>query len=281
VYSNSINEALNVKAPKSWSQGKGIKKFVSRISTQSALRFDGRTTNTKITEAYNPFHARINDSTLITLNQTLRNTIFFNKSDPKFGFDLNWQKIGTKALLNNGLEARENKFSNHHLRWSPGTRFIFNGETRIGKKESNTDFYSTRNYRIRYVDIEPKISYQPNAAFRISFLYKRSEKSNDVTLGGEKAISETAGIDLKYNVANKGSFQAYGKFILIRFDGTQNTPVAFEMQEGLKNGNNYTWGLTYQRTLSNNMQINFNYDGRKSPDVKIVHIGGVQVRVFF
>jgi hypothetical protein len=112
-------------------------------------------------------------------------------------------------------------------------------------------------------------------------LYRRSEKNNDVTLGGEKAISETAGIDLKYNVANKGSFQAYGKFILIRFDGTQNTPVAFEMQEGLKNGNNYTWGLTYQRTLSNNMQINFNYDGRKSPDVKIVHIGGVQVRVFF
>jgi hypothetical protein len=281
VYSNSINEALNVKAPKSWSQGKGIKKFVSRISTQSALRFDGRTTNTKIIEAYNPFYAEINDSNLITLNQTLRNSIFFNKSDPKFGFDLNWQKIGTKALLNNGLEARENKFSNHHIRWSPGTRFIFNGETRIGKKESNTAFYSTRNYRIRYVDIEPKISYQPNAAFRISFLYKRSEKNNDVALGGEKAISETAGIDLKYNVANKGSFQAYGKFILIRFDGTQNTPVAFEMQEGLKNGNNFTWGLTYQRTLSNNMQINFNYDGRKSPDVKIVHMGGVQVRVFF
>jgi len=281
VYSNSINEALNIKAPKIWSQGKGIKKLVARFSTQSALRFDGRTTNTKIIEAYNPFHAGINDSNLITLNQTLRNTIFFNKSDPKFGFDLNWQKIGTKALLNNGLEARENKFSNHHIRWSPGTRFIFNGETRIGKKESNTAFYSTRNYRIRYVEIEPKISYQPNAAFRISILYKRSEKNNEELLGGEKAISETAGLDLKYNVANKGSFQAYGKFILIRFDGTQNTPVAFEMQEGLKNGNNYTWGLTYQRTLSNNMQINFNYDGRKSADVKIVNIGGVQVRVFF
>jgi hypothetical protein len=53
------------------------------------------------------------------------------------------------------------------------------------------------------------------------------------------------------------------------------------MQEGLKSGNNYTWGITYQRTLSNNMQINFNYDGRKSPSVKTVHVGGVQVRVFF
>jgi hypothetical protein len=281
VYSNSINEAFNLKAPKNWSQSKGLKRFAARISTQSALRFEGRTTNTNLLEAYNPFLAGINDSSLITLNQTLRNSIFFNKSDPKFGFDLNWQKIATKALLNNGLEARENKFSNHRFRWSPGNRFIINGETRVGKKESNTAFYSTRNYRIRYFEIEPKFSYQPNAAFLISLLYKRSEKNNDEGLGGERAISETAGLDLKYNVANKGSFQANVKFILIKFDGIQNTSVAFEMQEGLKNGNNYTWGLTYQRTLSNNMQINFNYDGRKTADTKTIHIGGVQVRVFF
>ena len=99
--------------------------------------------------------------------------------------------------------------------------------------------------------------------------------------GGEKAVGNTAGLDLKYNVANKGSFQAKFNFILIAFDGTQNTPVAFEMQEGLRTGQNYTWGISYQRTLSNNMQLNVNYDGRKSPDVKTVHVGGVQVRLFF
>jgi hypothetical protein len=106
-------------------------------------------------------------------------------------------------------------------------------------------------------------------------------KNNAKENGGEHSLSQTAGLDLKYNVANKGSFQAKANIILVAFDGTQNTPVAFEMQEGLRNGNNYTWGITYQRTLSNNMQLNFNYDGRKSPDVKTVHIGGVQVRVFF
>ncbi len=281
VYSSSLNEALNLKAPKTWTQSKGIKKWIARISTQSALRYDGRTTNTNVLEAYNPFSAGIEDSSLITLNQTLRNSVFFNKSDPKFGFDLNWQRIGTKALLNNGLEARENRFSNHRIRWSPGSRFTFNGETRSGRKLSTTAYYSTRNYSIHYVEFEPKVSYQPNAAFRLTINYKRTVKNNSKELGGEKALSQTAGIDLKYNVANKGSFQAKANFILISFDGTQNTPVAFEMQEGLRNGNNYTWGVTYQRTLSNNMQINFNYDGRKSPNVKTVHIGGVQVRVFF
>jgi len=281
IYSSSFNEVLNLKAPKTWSQGKGWKKFIARISTQSALRYEGRTTNTNVVEAYNPFHAGIDDPDLITLNQTLRNSLFFNKSDPKFGFDLNWQRIGTKALLNNGLEARENQFSNHRIRWSPGTRFTINGETRSGRKLSNTDYYSTRNYSIRYIEFEPRVSYQPNAAFRLTLSYKHNVKNNAKENGGEHSLSQTAGLDLKYNVANKGSFQAKANIILVEFDGTQNTPVAFEMQEGLRNGNNYTWGITYQRTLSNNMQLNFNYDGRKSPDVKTVHIGGVQVRVFF
>ncbi len=281
IYSSSFNEVLNLKAPKTWSQRKGWKKFIARISTQSALRYEGRTTNTNLVEAYNPFHAGIDDPDLITLNQTLRNSVFFNKSDPKFGFDLNWQRLGTKALLNNGLEARENQFSNHRIRWSPGTRFTLNGETRSGRKLSNTDYYSTRNYSIRYIEFEPRVSYQPNAAFRLTISYKHNVKNNAKDNGGEHSLSQTAGLDLKYNVANKGSFQAKANIILVEFDGTQNTPVAFEMQEGLRNGNNYTWGITYQRTLSNNMQLNFNYDGRKSPDVKTVHIGGVQVRVFF
>jgi hypothetical protein len=69
--------------------------------------------------------------------------------------------------------------------------------------------------------------------------------------------------------------------IQIAFNGTPNTPVAFEMLEGLRSGRNYTWSAAYQRTLSGNMQISFSYDGRKSPDIKVVHVGNVQVRFFF
>jgi hypothetical protein len=104
---------------------------------------------------------------------------------------------------------------------------------------------------------------------------------NTAVDGEERALSHTAGTELKYNVAEKGSFQGRFNFILINFSGQQNTPVAFEMQEGLKSGNNFTWGINYQRTLSNNMQLNINYDGRKSPEAKTVHVGGVQVRLFF
>ena len=281
VFSNQFNQVLNVKAPTDWNKSKGIKKQIARISTQSAWRLDSRTTANDIAKAYNPLRAGVDDPELITLNQTFRNSVFFNRNNAKFGFDLNWQTISTKALLNNGLESRENKFSNHRIRWNPGERFTIGLETRNGLKRSIAEFFNTRDYQIQYTELEPRVSYQPNAAFRLTLNYKYSIKRNDILYGGEKASGNTAGIDLKYNVADKGSLQAKFNFILIAFDGIQNTPVAFEMQEGLRSGENYTWGISYQRTLSNNMQLNVNYDGRKSPDVKTVHVGGVQVRLFF
>jgi hypothetical protein len=215
------------------------------------------------------------------LNQSLRNSFFFNRSSPKFGFDLNFQQVGTKALLNNGFETRSNNFGNHRIRWSPGSKFTLSGETKNGVKVSLTDYFNTRSFNITYFDWEPRIAYQPNATFRVSTAYSRSIKKNAAEYGAEESSSDAISADVKYNVPNKGSLQAQVKVVDIRFNGAQNTPIAFEMQEGLRTGRNFTWGLSYQRTLSNNMQLNLSYDGRKSPDVKTVHVGNVQVRVFF
>lgn len=281
VFSNSFNQALNIRLPRSWNKEKGFKKFASRFSSQSAWRGDRRTTNDDIISAYNPFSSGIEDQELITLNQTLRNSFFFNRSNPKFGIDVNFQSIGSKALLNNGLELRENRFGNHRARWSPGNSITISGETRNGTKLSEAEFLTGRNFEISYFDWEPKVAYQPGPTFRTSVAYSRSTKKNKAELGGENSSSDEVTVDLKYNVPNKGSLQ--GKFTItdIKFDGDQNTPIAFEMQEGLRTGRNFTWGVSYQRTLSNNMQLNLSYDGRKSPDVNTIHVGNVQVRVFF
>jgi len=53
------------------------------------------------------------------------------------------------------------------------------------------------------------------------------------------------------------------------------------MLNALKTGYNYTWELSYQRNLTNNIQISINYNGRKSPNSNIINIGGAQVRAFF
>jgi hypothetical protein len=281
VYYNQFNEILNIRAPANWQNKKGLRKYIARLSAQSALRIDNRSRVSDFWKALDPLSRSVSDSLLITLNQSFRNSLFINKSDPVFGIDLNWQKLASKALLNNGIEAREHTFYQNRVRWNPGTRFGFTMEHRSGNKLSQAAFFGNRNYHITYFDLEPGFSYQSGAAFRLSLKYRQGNRKNKDLLGGEKAQVRNAGVDIRYNVASKGSLQSSFNLIEIDFNGVQNTPVSFEMLEGLRQGRNYTWNATYQRTLSNNMQINFSYDGRKSPDVAVVHIGSVQVRVFF
>jgi hypothetical protein len=69
--------------------------------------------------------------------------------------------------------------------------------------------------------------------------------------------------------------------VSIRFDGTGNSSLTYEMLEGLRAGTNFTWGISYQRSLGQNIQLNLTYNGRKSQDIDAVHSGGVQVRAFF
>jgi len=60
-----------------------------------------------------------------------------------------------------------------------------------------------------------------------------------------------------------------------------NASLDYEMLEGLQEGSNMTWEITYQQNLSKHMQLSINYNGRKSEESPIIHTAGVQVRAFF
>jgi hypothetical protein len=70
-------------------------------------------------------------------------------------------------------------------------------------------------------------------------------------------------------------------FIQIDYNATNNSSLAYEMLEGLKTGNNFTVGLSYQRKVAKNLQLNFNYNGRKSEENQMIHSGGMELRAFF
>ncbi|MGZ3921704.1 MAG: hypothetical protein ACXVC7_15500, partial [Bacteroidia bacterium] len=102
-----------------------------------------------------------------------------------------------------------------------------------------------------------------------------------IEVGLQKALLQTYAIELKFNQTEKGSLTGRADFIQIYFNDDQNSPVAYEMLNALNKGENYTWELSYQRNLSNNIQISINYTGRKTPHVNPVHLGGAQIRAYF
>ena len=264
------------------SSGKAMK-FISRFASQSAYRVDKKTNDNGALFTFNPVNINLNDSLLTALNYSLRQSIFFNQSAAVFGTDYTYQSNLSKQLLTNGYETRENTTHEWRWRWNVTKSWSLNSINVFGIKSNESAFLTTRNYKIEAYDLEQKLSYQPNTAFRISVLYKHNKKQNIIIEGFQKAELNDLGLELKFNQLEKGSLTGKADFINITYNDAlnQNTPVAYEMLNALKTGYNYTWELSYQRNLSNNIQVSINYSGRKSPDSKIVNIGGAQVRAFF
>ena len=150
-----------------------------------------------------------------------------------------------------------------------------------GTKRNSSDFFSTRNYRILSDQVEPRLSYQPGNAFRITASYKYMHKTNKEGSIGENAKSHRFGLDMKYNTVNSGSLTAKISMVDIQYNAPDDSYLSYELLEGLKNGRNYTWNVSLQRNVSNSIQLSLNYDGRKLQSAKTIHTGGVQVRAFF
>ncbi len=281
TYNNQFNQLINISTYNLWNNKTGMRKFVSRLSDQGTYTINRKTNNNDLTEAYNPFLNATNDSSLATLNSSLRNTFYFNRFGEVFGFELNYQDQENKFLLINGFESRSIITKSIRTRWNITRKILLNGEAIQGVKINSSQFFSTRDYNILYYSVEPKLTFQPNTVFRVSLAYTQNTKENFTGEVGAKAILQKISSEVKYNVVSKGSLLGKVNYILIRYNSNENSPLAFEMLEGLKIGKNVLWNLSYQRNLSNNMQVSVNYDGRKPESSKTIHTGGIQVRAYF
>ncbi|MGZ3921490.1 MAG: hypothetical protein ACXVC7_14415, partial [Bacteroidia bacterium] len=281
VLQNQMSVSFNVRPSAILKNPKhAMGKFANRWILQSAMRVDNKTSNNKSLDNFNPFLS-VNDTLLITSNNNLRQSIFFNQSSPVFGADYTYINNQSKQLLTNGIEKRT--LLSHEIKWRYNffKAWAVNSNNTFAQKGNRSQLFSTRNYLVESFESEQRLIYQPNTYFRLSGIYKYTQKENIIEGGLQKALLQTYAIELKFNQTEKGSLTGRADFIQIYFNDDQNSPVAYEMLNALNKGENYTWELSYQRNLSNNIQISINYTGRKTPHVNPVHLGGAQIRAYF
>ncbi len=259
-----------------------LMKFASKFVSQTTYKVDQKSlANSNTGFAFNPFHSNIKDSSLLSSNYSIRQSIFFNQTSPIYGFDYTYEDNRTKQLLVNGFESHRLQNNQLNLRWNLTRAWgIFLTNT-YGNKFSTSQYFDNRNYEIQTIASQPKLSYQPSTAFRISLIYQYSQKHNVIESGFQKAIINDIGAEFKFNKLSKGSLTFKADYINISYNDAQNTPVAFEMLSSLHVGQNITWNASFQQNVSGNIQISITYEGRKTPDYKLVNIGGAQVRAFF
>jgi hypothetical protein len=97
----------------------------------------------------------------------------------------------------------------------------------------------------------------------------------------EKLLQNRFGTSFSYASENK--FTMNGEISLYdnSFIGDSQSPVAFQLLEGLQPGKNITWRLLLQKSLTQYLDININYQGRKTETSQTIHTGNIQLRAFF
>jgi hypothetical protein len=281
IYTNQFRESFSLVPAAVWSNKTGILKFLTRFQNQTVFRIEHKTSTEDLNIAYNPFipERNIPDTALISMNSSFRNTLYFNKTNPVYGMDISLQSNRNKAYLVNGFETRSVVQGDANLRWNFYDSFTMRMKASQGIKSNKSEFFSSKDYDIDYYELKPELSYQPGPVLRMSlhFRYRDNlDKNSDV-----RSIIRDLGAEVNYRIVNKGTLLVQASYIDISFTGDENSSLGFVMLEGLQTGKNGTWNVSYQQDISNHLQLSLVYDGRKSPEIPIVHVGSLQLRAYF
>jgi hypothetical protein len=263
---------------------KGFKKFVSRFSFITSLQIIKKSV-AKGSFEFNPFKYGVNDTALITLNTVLLNTLSFNRFSSIWGIDISNLRNNGKSLLTYGYESRKVNDWSAKLRWNISRSFSLNLNGRKGTNALYTPSaqFDNRNYQLDIHSVEPNLTFIRSTTFRLVTGYKLENKKNLPGYGGEKAVSNSVNIETKYNVLQNSSITGKFTFNNINFKSptAATTTVSYIMLDGLLPGKNYLWTLAFTKRLINNLEVNFQYDGRKAGVSRTVHIGRASITALF
>ncbi|MGN6617705.1 MAG: hypothetical protein ACTHJ5_11075 [Ilyomonas sp.] len=253
------------------------KNFITRFNAQSSLQ-TGKKQLSNGKPIFNPFNNKIQDTALISLNYVASNTLSFNRTSTIWGIDLSNLRNYNKALLTYGLETRQ--FNEWTVKGRVNIRKAYTLELiqKKGKNNLFTPAFSNRNYEIKTMSAEPRITYTSGTVFRVQTGYQYLQKINAEIYGGEKAISNSFNIESKYNAVNNTSVMAKFTFSNIKFNGETNTTTSYIMLDGLLPGKNFLWNINLTKRLINNLELSFEYEGRKPGETRTIHIGRASLR---
>ncbi len=275
--------ALNPRSIINLSTGTRLQKFIARINLQSSLQINKKEQADGLVQ-FNPFKTPINDTSLITLNQIYVNTLSFNRFSSKWGLDFNNSRSAAKALLTYGYESRKLN------EWGIRTRvnitklisFDATGKKGINSLNTQNPKFDNRNYQIHQYSVEPRTIFTKGSNFRLIVGYKFTNKENQQGFG-EKYSSNALNTEIKYNILQSTSIQGkftYGNIAYQTSDPVNglNSTVSYIMLDGLLPGKNFLWNLDFTRRISNFLELNLQYEGRKPGEARTVHIGRAAIR---
>lgn len=281
-YTTRLSHFVRIQPSMWWRNSKGsVRKTLARFSDVNTVRIEKKVTDNAYEVFLNPFTGTNTDTTLVSRNSVLRNTLYFDQSNPKYGAEVSVLAQEGKLFLFNGFDSRSQVEYTGKVRWNFDRSWTLTVRGDRGTKEFLSDYLETRNYNYDFVRVEPKLLYQYKNNWRLGIFYEQFEAANKQQYGGETSVNKELGLEGKITMVNRGVLQGNFSYVNITYDGDPSTAVSYELLRGLKDGVNWTWNFQVDYRFQNDIQMLFSYEGRKSEATNVIHIGRLQARYLF
>jgi hypothetical protein len=264
--------------PVKWQNAKGFKKLLSYFYDQASYLKDRKILRDEDNFDLNPFSNSERD--LLGLNSSFRNSLFYKRGKQDHSVTYTYLKNRTRTLLSVGSQSsriRSHQGQYAHLLQKTWLLSLAGQQDRITSESEN---YGSKDYNIEGYQVGPKLSYIFSRNASWDLFYEYQDQKNKIA---EMETLHQQRFGTSFTYASEKQFTTSGEFSLYKndFEGNQNSAAAYQMLEGLQPGQNLTWRLLIQKNLTQFLDVNVNYQGRKSETSSTIHTGSVQLRAYF
>jgi hypothetical protein len=277
----SLSQSLRIEPKRLLAKKKGKSaKFISRFTTISTFRITKKVEENDSNTDSNFLNFSSDVDNLVSYNSLISNTLFFNRGNPAFDIQIGNKVTEIIFTQISGLEQRNinEYFARTRIKILKSTDLLL--KLKNGIKGYTSTLNPFRNLDIDYYSINPEISYRPSSSVRINMLYTFVNRTQLIEQM-EFARSHDFTLSTTIRQASSSNFNFSLSFVNVKYNGEQNSPIEFDLLEGLKNGRNYIWNTLFTKRLSNSIDLNLSYEGRKTGDAPTVHIARAQIKATF
>ncbi|MCG9794064.1 hypothetical protein [Flavobacterium algicola] len=264
--------------PSQWQNKSNLLKLASHFYNQTNFLINRKTRNNGDNFELNPFANSSED--VLGLSSNFSNSLFYNRGKQNHSVTYTYLGNKSKNLLSNGTQETEN--NSHQLQYAHlyHKSWLFSFFTRSINTSVNSENYPLKNYEVTGYQLAPKISYLFSKNTSWDIFYELQNKENQIG-NLETLVQNRFGTSVSYSGKKNFTMNGEVSFYENNYTGNEFSSVGFQMLEGLQTGQNIVWKLLLQKNITQFLDINLNYLGRKSETTSMVHTGNVQLRAYF
>lgn len=278
THQNRFSQILTLN-PSKWNVSeKKLKKFWSHFYNQTTYLIDRKIRRDDNSINLNLFEK--NSENQLGLQLNFRNVLFLNRGKQNYTTSYTYLSNISRNTVSIGFI--ENSLQSHQLNFNHkiSENWLINLLSAFDYNESISENFTSRNFNLDETRLNPKLSYLFNDNSRFDIFYQYVNKEN--AIGNLETLRQQKyGASFTFANQEKGAINGEFNFFSNTFDGNANTPVAYQILEGLQPGKNFTWSLLAQKKLTNFLDLNFSYFGRKTETSKTIHTGSIQLKAYF